>query len=74
MGNPDNSDVIRFDCNVAKVQTLADGGIRVTFDLAESEIPAMALLVECKRRGWALSAKLERARSDPAASINTDSF
>lgn len=52
-------DVIRFPCEVSKVQTLADGGIRVTLDLPETAIPAMALLVECKRRGLALEAELK---------------
>ena len=41
--------VIRFDAIVAKAQTLADGGIRITLDLPESAIPQMAMLIEAKR-------------------------
>ena len=43
--------VIRFDAIVAKAQTLADGGIRITLDLPESAIPQMAMLIEAKREG-----------------------
>jgi hypothetical protein len=31
------------------VQTLADGGLRITLDLPESAIPQAAMLMECKR-------------------------
>lgn len=37
-----------------KLQTLVDGGIRLTFDLSETAIPEMAMLAECKRQGIAL--------------------
>lgn len=43
--------VIRFDAIVAKAQTLADGGIRITLDLPETAIPQMAMLIEAKREG-----------------------
>lgn len=46
--------VIRFDAVVAKVQTLADGGIRLTLDMGENAIPQMAMLAETKREGIAL--------------------
>lgn len=39
---------------VAKVQTLADGGIRVTLDLPESAIMQAAELMVCKREGVVL--------------------
>ena len=45
---------IEFDAIVYKVQTLADHGLRVTFDLPEDAIPQMAMLAECKRAGIAL--------------------
>ncbi len=45
---------IVFPAQVQKVQTLADGGIRVTLDLPETAIPQMAMLAECKRQGLAL--------------------
>jgi hypothetical protein len=34
---------------VYKVQTLVDGGIRITLDLPEQAIPQAAMLMECKR-------------------------
>ena len=43
-----------FHAEVQKVQTLADGGIRVTLDLPETEIAQMAMLAECKRMGMYL--------------------
>jgi hypothetical protein len=43
--------VIRFDAIVYKVQTLSDGGVRVTLDLPETAIPQMAMLAETKREG-----------------------
>ena len=43
--------VIRFEAIVAKVQTLTDGGIRLTLDLPETAIPQMAMLAETKRDG-----------------------
>lgn len=43
--------VIRFDAIVAKAQTLADGGIRISLDLPESAVPQMAMLIEAKREG-----------------------
>ena len=44
---------ITFPAQVVKVQTLADGGLRVTFDLPETAIFAAAQLMECKRIGVA---------------------
>jgi hypothetical protein len=35
---------------VYKVQTLVDGGIRITLDLPEQAIPQAAMLMECKRQ------------------------
>lgn len=42
---------IRFPASVHRVQTLVDGGVRVTLDLPETEIPRMAMLAECQREG-----------------------
>ena len=47
-------DAIVFEAAVYKVQTLVDGGVRVTLDLPETAIPQMAMLAECKRQGMAL--------------------
>lgn len=41
---------ITFPATVYKVQTLVDGGIRVTLDLPENAIADAAALMECKRR------------------------
>ena len=43
--------VIKFEAIVYKVQTLADGGIRLTLDMPETAIPQMAMLAETKREG-----------------------
>lgn len=43
--------VIRFEAVVYKVQTLIDGGIRLTLDMPETAIPQMAMLAETKRYG-----------------------
>jgi hypothetical protein len=42
-------EAICFDAAVNKVQTLTDGGIRVTLDLPEGAIDAAAELMRCKR-------------------------
>lgn len=47
--------VIRFEAIVYKVQTLADGGIRLTLDMPETAIPQMAMLAETKRAGIVLT-------------------
>lgn len=44
---------ITFPAQVVKVQTLADGGLRLTLDLPETAILAAAHLMECKRVGAA---------------------
>lgn len=48
---------ITFPATVYKVQTLIDGGIRITLDLPETAIPQAAMLMECKREGIALILK-----------------
>jgi hypothetical protein len=47
----DDTPTVEIVCEVSKVQTLADGGIRLTLDLPEQAIPQAALLMDCKRRG-----------------------
>lgn len=51
------SDAITFTCQVYKVQTLVDGGVRVTLDLPETAITQMAQLAECQRWGVVLDVK-----------------
>jgi len=46
--------VIRFRAGVYKVQTLIDGGLRVTLDLPETAISEATKLMECKRGGAVL--------------------
>ena len=46
--------VIRFHAGVYKVQTLIDGGLRVTLDLPETAISEATKLMECKRGGAVL--------------------
>ena len=42
------SEPITFDASVYKVQTLVDGGIRVTLDLPETAIEMAAKLMACQ--------------------------
>ena len=42
-----------FDAVVQSVKTLADGGLRVTFDLPETAIDEAKLLMDCKRQAFA---------------------
>lgn len=53
--NEADLDKIKFDAVVYKVQTLSDGGIRLTLDMPETAIPQMAMLAETKRQGVPLS-------------------
>lgn len=50
--------VIRFEAVVAKAQTLADGGVRITLDLPESAIPQMAMLAQTKADGIVLDVQV----------------
>jgi hypothetical protein len=42
---------ITSPAQIVKVQTLADGGLRYTFDVQEDQVLEAAYLMECKRRG-----------------------
>ena len=42
---------IRFAAQVSKVTTLADGGIRLVLDLAETEIEVAKQMMEARQRG-----------------------
>jgi hypothetical protein len=44
-------DAIRFQAQIFKVQTLVDGGIRVTLDMAETEINAAMKLIQARQAG-----------------------
>jgi hypothetical protein len=49
-----SDDVIRFSAIVYKVQTLVDGGLRLTLDLPENAIEQVSQLIQCKRGGAVL--------------------
>lgn len=57
----DKDSALTFQATVYKVQTLVDNGIRVTLDLSEDEIKAMASLAECQRWGAILIVTVEVA-------------
>ena len=44
-------DAIRFQAQIYKVQTLVDGGLRLTLDLGEQDLKAAVDMMECKKRG-----------------------
>ncbi len=52
---------IVFVAEVYKVQTLIDGGVRVTLDLPETAIPQMAMLAEVRRQGLVLQFEAKAA-------------
>jgi hypothetical protein len=45
------SDAIRFQAQVSKVTTLADGGIRLVLDLAETEIEVAKQMMLARQQG-----------------------
>lgn len=49
------SEKIKFQAEVIKVQTMADGAIRLVLDMSEDSIMQMAQLAECKRWGAVLN-------------------
>jgi len=53
---------IRFVAQVAKVQTLADGGIRITLDLSETAIMQAAELMVFKRESVPIQVRCTQAR------------
>jgi hypothetical protein len=61
MSKPDE---LRFQAIVARVQTLADNGLRVTLDLGENEVVAAAHLMELKRLGAVLKVTVEPGKRD----------
>lgn len=48
------TEAITFPAQVYKVQTLVDGGLRLTLDLPETAIDAVSKLMECRRHGGLL--------------------
>jgi hypothetical protein len=54
-----NRPVIKFSATVEKVQTLVDGGLRITLDLPEDAIAQAASLMACKREAIALTVEVK---------------
>lgn len=48
------TDVIHFSASVAQVRTMADGGIRITLDLAETAIETAAAIMQVRQGGGVL--------------------
>lgn len=60
---------ITFSAAVYKVQTLVDGGIRVTLDLPESDVMQMAQLAKCQQFGVVLDVSVKpREQQDDGSS------
>jgi predicted secreted protein len=57
-------DVIRFKAEVAKVQTLADGGIRVILDLPETAIDTATAMMQAKQAGAVLECAVVAIKND----------
>jgi len=53
-----------FVASVQKVQTLADGGIRLTLDLPETAVVQMAELAAYHAHGVAVKVELEAAKTE----------
>lgn len=47
----EDSQVIKFSAQVSKVTTLADGGLRIVFDIAETEIEVAKQMMQVKQAG-----------------------
>jgi hypothetical protein len=52
---PKEPEAIRFDCIIQKVQTLVDGGIRLTLDLAGTDANTIMALINAKQPGISLA-------------------
>ena len=57
---------IEFTCTVYKVQTLADGGIRVSLDLPDSSIMQAGALMHCQLTGHGLNVSCDPYDAKPA--------
>lgn len=69
--------VIRFQAQIQKVQTLADGGLRLTLDLSEHEIETATKMMQCKVSGAllevaAVPVKQERNRDNAEVSTRSE--
>ena len=68
------SEPIRFWATIAKVQTLADSGLRFTLDAPEQAIMAAAELMACKRMGVVVDVVVTvRPTEEPVEQVGTSS-
>ena len=58
------AEAITFYAQIAKVQTLADGGLRFTLDTGEQAIMAAAELMACKRMGVVVDVVVTARQTD----------
>ncbi|TXH47079.1 MAG: hypothetical protein E6Q97_28040 [Desulfurellales bacterium] len=49
--NTENEQLIKFSAQVSKVTTMADGGLRVVLDMAETEIDVARQFMQAKQAG-----------------------
>jgi len=61
---------LEFVAIIAKVQTLADGGIRLTLDLPETETLIMAQMAEIKRLHGLVKINAEAYEKDSTPKAN----
>jgi hypothetical protein len=65
-----SDEAIRFQAQVSKVTTLADGGIRLVLDLAETEIEVAKQMMQARQAGAFLevaAVPVKRQPVDPDA-------
>jgi hypothetical protein len=60
-----SDEAIRFQAQVSKVTTLADGGIRLVLDLAETEIETAKQMMEARQGGAILEVAAVRILQSP---------
>lgn len=63
---------ITFWATVAKVQTMADGGIRIYFDLGENTIDAAMVLMQYKRFGMVAQVSVKPKQDDEQVEQEND--
>ena len=68
-----SDEAIRFQAQVSKVTTLADGGIRLVLDLAETEIEVAKQMMQVRQRGAVLevaAVPVTAKATNPAATMD----
>ena len=60
-----SDEAIRFQAQVSKVTTLADGGIRLVLDLAETEIEVAKQMMQAKQQGAILEIAAVPVKAKP---------